>query len=202
MKRGIAYLLVVCGLVLLVTNSTLAEAESIAVEMNLDITDSFYTNLESNKNLPEDDIVTEFEINLFINKYEIHDEYDDDEYDDDDDEYDEYDDDEYDEYDDDEYDDDEDRISVYDAVFKVYLKVSLVLPSGYAYGYSLGVYIGLKTTDFTIHFYNHATESGWYTVSIWAYLDWFEISAYDELIFDPPGGSGETDPPEIAIFAR
>ena len=90
-----------------------------------------------------------------------------------------------------ENDDDEDK----DRLYKVLLFVRLTLPSGYRFSYRW--YLKIRDSFYSgeIDFYDHATESGIYKLSILAILITGGISYgivdYD---FDPPGGSGGGDP--------
>ncbi len=168
MKRNLAYLLVVVGLILIVSNSTVAEAEYYSINMDLEITDSYYTNIEDDKNKPDDDIIIDFEVNLEFYQYF--------------------------------YEDDNNNFIGTYTLFQVKFKVQLILPSGFVYEYSFLLYISVGNSEFRIYLYNHATESGWYIVKIWGVLRYTHISVYDEMIFDPPGQTGDTDPPEIEFI--
>ncbi len=68
--------------------------------------------------------------------------------------------------------------------------ITLILPSGMYYQYLVRVWAWVDYVSITNSFYNHATESGNYTVIIEAWLlnpdVYYDISA---VIFDPPGGS-------------
>ncbi|RMG34074.1 MAG: hypothetical protein D6732_11010 [Methanobacteriota archaeon] len=73
--------------------------------------------------------------------------------------------------------------------------VTLTLPSGLNFSYLF--IISTNYQSFTIYnfFYDHATESGWYTLNIDATLNnGGRSTATSTLIFDPPGGSGGSDP--------
>ncbi|MFX0090172.1 MAG: hypothetical protein ACFFBD_00300 [Candidatus Hodarchaeota archaeon] len=78
--------------------------------------------------------------------------------------------------------------------------ITLVLPSGAEFSY----FVSFSTSEDGVfihnYFYNHATESGDYTVSVRIYLwapgfpndsDWY--------VFDPPGGSSGGDPTFLAF---
>lgn len=72
---------------------------------------------------------------------------------------------------------------------KIKYDIELELPSGLLYTYS--VVIESPTSYFVTRnvFWNHATENGWYTTSVTAYINSKKATAdSDELIFDPPGG--------------
>ncbi|MFX1475692.1 MAG: hypothetical protein ACFFCO_09505 [Promethearchaeota archaeon] len=73
---------------------------------------------------------------------------------------------------------------------------SLTLPSGLTYIYWYTVLTNCTLIHFTITFYNHITESGWYIFAI-ATL-YFSNNGrnivYAEFPFDPPGGSPDQDP--------
>ena len=77
------------------------------------------------------------------------------------------------------------------------LDVALKLPSGLTYVHRY--YLKTKPSEHSVlYMYNHATEPGWYTVSMYseAYLaDGRSIDCSDALIFDPPEGIGGTEPP-------
>lgn len=183
MRRGLAYVLVVCGLILLFSNATIAEAEGYSLNMDLDIHDAYYLNLETDKSTIENDIITYFSIELKI--------------------VDEEDDEEEDEQD----DENEDYEFVYPSirstetkVFLIYLTVKLQLPSKHTFEYELKISAKLGLNEYGIYFYNHATESGWYIVSISSYYQKASIYAYDEFVFDPPGGTDGGEPPSIQIF--
>lgn len=79
-----------------------------------------------------------------------------------------------------------------------YLLVRLTLPSGIDYEYLYKVFSPCKASASPIvYFYNHATEEGWYCVEITAILaKGNQISGIgtETVFFDPPGGTGGTDP--------
>jgi hypothetical protein len=177
MKRGLAYLLVACGLILIFTNATIAEAESYTIDMNVDITDAFYTNLEKDESSLEDDIVTYFNIDLTTEIIEEKDEWETVEF-------------------------KPGENSFDNLVLRIYLKVSLVLPSGLSFKYELKVSASIGLNEYCIYFYNHALESGLYKVAILGYTSNYMFFDYDELIFDPPGGTGDSPPPSMIIFAQ
>jgi hypothetical protein len=77
----------------------------------------------------------------------------------------------------------------------VRIDVFLVLPSGYTFYYKWILGTKLSEASYKIRFYDHAIESGWYNLIIFA---WYftggrstGIANYD---FDPPGGAGGGDP--------
>ena len=71
----------------------------------------------------------------------------------------------------------------------IYL-ITLILPSGIYYQYLVQVWAWVDYVSIDNSFYNHATESGNYTVIIEALLlnpdVYYDVSI---VIFDPPGGS-------------
>jgi hypothetical protein len=71
----------------------------------------------------------------------------------------------------------------------------MILPSGYEFSYKW-IILSKELVYFgEIHFYDHAIESGNYTLSIQAkILTGGANSGIAEFIFDPPGGSGGGDP--------
>ena len=72
----------------------------------------------------------------------------------------------------------------------------LSLPSGYMYRYYY--YLSSRPSDqSTLFMYNHATESGWYTIELGCTVisDEGTARSTDSLIFDPPEGIGGTEPP-------
>ena len=81
-------------------------------------------------------------------------------------------------------------------------KIVLKLPSGYKYAYYYNMDTSEPEYDYTMNFYNHATESGWYTVDIFCLLFdgrhiGFGIESYT---FDPPGGDEGGEPPCVSLF--
>lgn len=80
------------------------------------------------------------------------------------------------------------------------LDFSLILPSGINYSY----HYAFSTTEYdlayVVSFFNHATESGWYTFGITGtiYQGGTATGAVD-LIFDPPGGTGGGDPLHVNV---
>jgi len=81
------------------------------------------------------------------------------------------------------------------------LKCYMYLPSGQKYIYGFNLVTKDSFLSLRLIFYNHATESGWYTVEIHGSYFRTETVAIDSLIFDPPGGTDGTDPPSI-MFCR
>jgi hypothetical protein len=79
------------------------------------------------------------------------------------------------------------------------LKCYLFLPSGQKYIYGFSFVTRDNYLNLRLIFYNHATESGWYTVEIHGSYFHTETVATDTLTFDPPGGTDGTDPPSIMI---
>ncbi len=79
------------------------------------------------------------------------------------------------------------------------LEVELTLPSGLTYVYKLKMKLIDEETDAMLVYFNHATESGWYTTSIRGTIVAWGITAYDRCVFDPPGGdNGEV--PNIGLY--
>ncbi len=75
------------------------------------------------------------------------------------------------------------------------IDISLTLPSGFEYTYSYSAISCLTTLHCTIYLFDHATESGDYTFSLTVYVHTTgAVSDSAEYIFDPPEGSGDTDP--------
>lgn len=83
------------------------------------------------------------------------------------------------------------------------LYIELSLPSGYTYNYRITFYKQASSVS-TLLFYNHATEPGWYSISIvWYALirdTNYAMCSWDYLEFDPPGGSPGTEPIPILIL--
>ena len=78
--------------------------------------------------------------------------------------------------------------------------ITLTLPSGISYTYFVWVIAWVETIQLTNIFYNHATESGNYSVYIDALMYYPEyIWDYDFIAFDPPGGSAGGDP-EFLVY--
>ena len=79
--------------------------------------------------------------------------------------------------------------------YHYYYRITLVLPSGNWFSYVVEVYAFVDDVVIYNLFYNHATESGNYTVIVEAYLVYPEIIyTVTGAIFDPPGGSNGGDP--------
>lgn len=75
------------------------------------------------------------------------------------------------------------------------ISVTLELPSGTKYSYSYIIITVLQTLQCTMYFYDHAYESGDYVFGVEAVLRTGGLSyCSEEFVFDPPGGSGNTDP--------
>ncbi|MGY5873301.1 MAG: hypothetical protein RTV72_13710 [Candidatus Thorarchaeota archaeon] len=75
------------------------------------------------------------------------------------------------------------------------IHISLTMPSGVVHTFSQAVNGSLTTLHCTIFFYDYGTESGDYTLTIEVQVNNCG-TCYDsaEYVFDPPGGSGDTDP--------
>ncbi len=84
----------------------------------------------------------------------------------------------------------------WDIIYFYKLDVGLELPSGLTFKHRY--YLKTEPSEQSVlYMFNHATESGWYTVGIHctAYIAYKSaIHSYDSLIFDPPGGRGGTEP--------
>ena len=84
---------------------------------------------------------------------------------------------------------------------KIIIVSDLVLPSGHIYSHEMLIDEAHNEWIIVIGWFNCATESGWYTIQVSAWIDGHEhlTLSYDELAFDPPdddvGG-----PPLIVIF--
>jgi hypothetical protein len=83
-----------------------------------------------------------------------------------------------------------------DKHFLFITKIVLKLPSGYHYNYYYKMDTSEPEYEYTICFYNHATENGWYTVDIFCLLFdgrhlGFGIESYT---FDPPGQDDGGEP--------
>ena len=77
--------------------------------------------------------------------------------------------------------------------------ITLTLPSGRQFSYV--VIILTTSTDFVVEntFWDHALESGWYTVEIYVKLGGFyNIMDSDQVVFDPPGGDN-ADPGGLGV---
>ena len=73
--------------------------------------------------------------------------------------------------------------------------ITLTLPSGTSYTYHYSINTVYDVVNFGNYFWNHATESGDYSISVKVVLWTGGISsATHQYIFDPPGGSDGGDP--------
>ena len=73
--------------------------------------------------------------------------------------------------------------------------IFLTLPSGTEYGYTFSAATKTEILNLDNYLWNHATEAGWYKVTIYIVLKTGGAQLVTEsLIFDPPGGSGGADP--------
>ncbi len=84
--------------------------------------------------------------------------------------------------------------------YEVYYWITLELPSGTSYSYR--VYMFALSEFVVTHniFYNYATESGNYTVSVTALLNTpYQASDCAQYTFDPPGGS-EGGKPTFGVY--
>lgn len=83
-------------------------------------------------------------------------------------------------------------VPIYDFVYQIVLE----LPSGASYVYLVAVRAWVTTVYLNNYFFNHATESGNYTV----YVDTLLVAPYNAadsamMVFDPPGYSEGGDVP-------
>jgi len=77
--------------------------------------------------------------------------------------------------------------------FELYFR--LILPSGNSYIYGYGVLTIENYLNCSFYFYNHATESGWYTVEIVGVIYQQPIAiGVDSYSFDPPGETEGSEP--------
>ncbi len=76
------------------------------------------------------------------------------------------------------------------------ISIYLELPSTTSYTYDYTFRLGTGDYDLRMYFYNHATESGWYIVTITVtVMSKFQLmSGYESLVFDPPGQHEGTEP--------
>ncbi len=80
--------------------------------------------------------------------------------------------------------------------------IVLELPSGFYYDYCYNMDTSEDEYNYTMNFYNHATENGWYTIDIFCLLFdgrhlGFGVESYT---FDPPGGD-EGGEPSVELIA-
>ncbi len=72
--------------------------------------------------------------------------------------------------------------------YTIELYCKLILPSGAEYIHEVAIVTTAESTV-TQYWFNAASESGWYTYSVYAYtIDSSLNPGYNEIIFDPPGG--------------
>ena len=73
--------------------------------------------------------------------------------------------------------------------------IFLTLPSGAEFGYAVALAAHTDLAYFGNYFWNHATEPGDYTVTVYTVLRTGGMTLFsDALVFDPPGGTGGSDP--------
>lgn len=73
--------------------------------------------------------------------------------------------------------------------------IYLTLPSGHVFNYYISLSSRVQTLNMGNYFWNHALESGWYHVEASVILRTGGIAlTSSDLVFDPPGGSGGSDP--------
>lgn len=73
--------------------------------------------------------------------------------------------------------------------------VTLTLPSGLNFSYLFIISTNYQSFNIYNYFYDHAIETGWYTLDVDATLNnGGRSTASSTLVFDPPGGSGGSDP--------
>jgi len=83
--------------------------------------------------------------------------------------------------------------ATYILYFELYFR--LILPSGNSYIYGYGVLTIEDYLNGRFYFYNHATESGWYTVEIVGIIYQQPIAiGVDSYSFDPPGETEGSEP--------
>ncbi|MHA1303530.1 MAG: hypothetical protein ACTSPI_07500, partial [Candidatus Heimdallarchaeaceae archaeon] len=78
------------------------------------------------------------------------------------------------------------------------LIISLTLPSGFKFDYNYNICTYKMLLNCTMFFYNHATESGDYIGQVTGILyddNESVITGVETYIFDPPGESGDVNPP-------
>ena len=81
------------------------------------------------------------------------------------------------------------------SVYNFYWCICLTLPSGAEFGYAIALAAHTNLAYLGNYFWNHATESGDYTVIVYTVLRTGGVSIFsDFLVFDPPGGTGGSDP--------
>jgi hypothetical protein len=94
---------------------------------------------------------------------------------------------------DDEWEDDDWREEIN---VDLYLIFYLKLPSGTWFRYEFGIEIYKNTQMYAITYFDHATESGWYTQYIVSMLknSYYHNIGVASIIFDPPGGDPGHEP--------
>ncbi|UJG44481.1 MAG: hypothetical protein K9W46_04710 [Candidatus Heimdallarchaeum endolithica] len=87
---------------------------------------------------------------------------------------------------------------------KFYLEIDLILPSGMQFSYLYEIYTTRTFLNFTMFFYNHALEPGDYIGIVTLHLsdDGEFISGTEQIIFDPPGKTDDTDPPATELIVE
>ena len=74
------------------------------------------------------------------------------------------------------------------------LYFNIVMPSGQEYWFlsqlKIQKYTYSATFSLLYHFYNTATECGWYTMNTVGFASNEQFSLMDSIVFDPPGKSG------------
>jgi len=81
------------------------------------------------------------------------------------------------------------------------LDISLILPSETSFDYHYDLSTSVFDLSYTIYFYNHATENGWYTVQITGtiFQGGYATDTVD-FTFDPPGGTPGGNPLSLLIL--
>jgi hypothetical protein len=78
--------------------------------------------------------------------------------------------------------------------------VYLTLPSGLQFNYAISLSSRLQILELNNYFWNHAIETGWYHVEVFVVMRTGGIAlSSSDLIFDPPGGSGGSDPISFSL---
>ncbi len=73
--------------------------------------------------------------------------------------------------------------------------VTLTLPSGLSFSYKFIISTNYQSFIIYHYFFDHAIESGWYTLNAEATLNnGGRSTTSNTFVFDPPGGSGGSDP--------
>ncbi len=88
-------------------------------------------------------------------------------------------------------------IQVYD-----YL-IELELPSGATFSYYYVIATNKQVVLYDNYFWDHATESGWYKITVSVVLISSNFEYHETtLVFDPPGGHGGSEPPQFTLIGN